>query len=385
MTGDNAVLIVGAGLSGAVTGRVLAEAGHRVRIIEARGHIAGNCHTERDPETGVMVHVYGPHIFHTDDAEVWEYVNGYMPFVPFKNRVKAQAGGRVYSLPINLLTINQFFGQTLRPTEARAFIEAQADTTITDPVSFEDQALRFVGPALYEAFFKGYTQKQWGCHPRDLPASILKRLPLRFTYEDDYFAHRYQGMPEHGYTAMVAAILDHPKITLQLNTAFQPVMADGAAHVFWSGALDGWFGYDSGRLGYRTLDFERFTHHGDWQGCAVMNYCDAEVPFTRITEHKHFAPWEAHEGSVLYRETARACGRGDTPYYPIRLVAEKALLAQYVERAKAQTGVTFLGRLGTYRYLDMDVTIREALDTGRAFVAAHAQGRSLAPFQSPPL
>ncbi|MCG6112795.1 MAG: UDP-galactopyranose mutase [Paracoccus sp.] len=361
------ILLVGAGLSGAVIGRALAEAGHDCRIIDARPHIAGNCHTERDAETGVMMHVYGPHIFHTDDAGVWDYVNRFARFLPFQNRVKTTAQGRVYSLPVNLLTINQFFGTTLRPEEARALIESKADTTITDPQTFEEQALRFVGPELYEAFFKGYTEKQWGCSPTELPASILKRLPVRFNYDDNYFFHRFQGMPQDGYSAMVAAILDHARITVDLDTPYHPDMAAQADHVFWSGPLDGYFDYRLGRLGYRTLDFERFTHQGDYQGCAVMNYGDRDVPYTRITEHKHFSPWESHEGSVCYREYSRAAEPGDTPYYPIRLVEEKALLEQYIDLARATPGVTFVGRLGTYRYLDMDVTIREAMDTAQAF------------------
>lgn len=362
------LLLVGAGLSGAVIGRQLAEVGHQITICEARDHVAGNCHTERDAETGVMVHVYGPHIFHTDDAQVWDYVNSFARFLPYKNRVKTTSGGQVYSLPINLHTINQFYGKTLRPDEARAFIEAQADTSITDPQSFEDQALRFVGPDLYAAFFKGYTIKQWGMHPSALPASILKRLPVRFNYDDNYFFHRFQGMPEQGYTAMVAAILDHPGITVHLNTVFTRDQAADYDHVFYAGPLDGWFDYDLGRLGYRTLDFERFTYAGDYQGCAVMNYGEAAVPYTRITEHKHFAPWETHGGSVLYREYARACAPDDIPYYPIRQVAEKALLSDYVALAQTEPGVTFVGRLGTYRYLDMDVTIREALDTAALFL-----------------
>lgn len=362
------VLLVGAGLSGAVIGRQLAEAGHRITICEARDHVAGNCHTERCPDTGVMVHVYGPHIFHTDDAGVWDYVNRFATFRPYKNQVKTTSGGRVFSLPINLHTINQFYGRALRPDEARAFIETQADTTITDPQTFEEQALRFVGRDLYEAFFKGYTIKQWGMDPSALPASILKRLPVRFNYDDNYFFHTFQGMPDNGYTAMVAAILDHPAITVHLNTPVTRAHAADYDHVFYAGPLDGWFDCDLGRLGYRTLDFERFTHTGDYQGCAVMNYGDADVPYTRITEHKHFSPWEAHEGSVLYREFSRACGADDIPYYPIRQVREKALLRDYVARAEETTGVTFVGRLGTYRYLDMDVTIREALDTAERFL-----------------
>lgn len=383
--GGMKILAVGAGLSGAVIGRMLADAGHQVTVIDARDHVAGNCHTMRDPDTGVLVHVYGPHIFHTDDAEVWDYVNRFTRFMPYKNRVKTTARGQVFSLPMNLHTINQFYGTTLRPDEARAFIDAQADTTITDPQTFEEQALRFVGRDLYETFFKGYTEKQWGCAPSDLPASILKRLPLRFNYDDNYFFHRFQGMPVEGYTPMVEAILDHPGIDVHLDTPYTPDMAARYDHIFWSGPLDGYFGYALGRLGYRTLDFERFTAEGDWQGCAVMNYGDRDVPFTRITEHKHFAPWEDHEGSVLYREYSRACEAGDIPYYPIRLVAEKELLSQYMARAEAERGVTFTGRLGTYRYLDMDVTIREALDTGRAFLEQVAEGANPAVFAKAPM
>lgn len=363
------LLMVGAGLSGAVIGRQLAEAGHAITVIDSRPHIAGNCHTERCAKTGVMVHVYGPHIFHTDDADVWAYVNRFARFQPYKNRVKTTAQGQVFSLPINLHTINQYYGKTMRPDEARAFIEGLGDASITDPQTFEEQALRFVGPDLYEAFFRGYTEKQWGCSPRDLPASILKRLPVRFNYDDNYFFHKYQGMPEDGYTAMVERILDHPGIDVQLDTPYAPAMRDTFDHVFWSGPLDGFYDYRLGRLGYRTLDFERFEDAGDYQGCAVMNYGDRDVPYTRITEHKHFSPWEEHDGTVCYREYSRACGADDIPYYPIRMVEEKALLERYEALAAAEKGVTFVGRLGTYRYLDMDVTIREALDTAAAFQA----------------
>lgn len=385
MTKDR-ILCVGAGFSGAVIARELASHGHDVHVIDKRAHIAGNCHTERDADTGVMVHVYGPHIFHTDDSEVWSYVNEFARFMPFTNRVKTTSGGRVYSLPINLLTINQFFDKTLRPEEAREFIDqTQADTTIETPANFEEQALKFIGRDLYDAFFKGYTQKQWGCDPTELPASILKRLPVRFTYDDNYFSHKFQGMPENGYTDLISGILDHPRITVALNESFDPSSREDFDHVFYSGPLDGYFDFSLGRLGYRTLDFERFSHDGDYQGCAVMNYGDVDVPYTRITEHKHFSPWESHEKSVCYREFSRAAEPDDTPYYPIRLVDEKAMLGEYVALAQGQKQVSFVGRLGTYRYLDMDVTIREALDAARGYLAARDSGRDVPAFFTDPV
>ena len=380
----NGYLMVGAGFSGAVVARTLAEAGLPSTVMDSRSHVAGNCHTARDADSGVMVHTYGPHIFHTGDDEVWDYVQRYAAFEPYKNRVKSTHKGQVYTLPVNLHTMNQFFRTALRPDQMRAHV-ATLTADIPEPQSFEEQALAFVGPDLYAAFFKGYTEKQWGTSPANLPASILKRLPLRFNYDDNYFAHPHQGMPRDGYTALVANILDHPLIDVRLETTFDPADAGSWDHVFWSGPLDGFFGYALGRLGYRTLDFEEFRAEGDWQGCAVMNHPDPDVPFTRITEHKHFAPWESHEKSVLYREYARACGPDDIPYYPIRLVEEKALLTDYVERARQTTGVTFMGRLGTYRYLDMDVTIREALDTARAFLAAYQSGGTPPLFSQAPL
>ncbi len=388
---SNRYLMVGAGLSGAVIGRHLAEAGHAITILDSRDHIGGNCHTARDSDTNVVVHTYGPHIFHTDDSEVWDYVNRFETFRPYKNRVKTTAlypdGSKgVFSLPINLHTINQFFGKTLRPEEAREFItNEQADTTIEDPQSFEEQAMRFVGKDIYEAFLKGYTKKQWGLHPSQLPASILKRLPVRFNYDDNYFFHNFQGMPENGYSEMISAILDHPGVTVKLGTRFTREMTSDFSHVFYSGPLDGYFDYELGRLGYRTLDFERFEYDGDYQGCAVMNYGEEDVPYTRITEHKHFAPWENHDRSVCYREYSRSAESGDIPYYPIRQLKEKELLSAYVKLANETEGVTFVGRLGTYRYLDMDVTIREALDTARTFVELTKSDRNVPAFFVAPL
>lgn len=364
--------MAGAGFSCAVIARELAEAGHTVTVYDRRNHVGGNCHTERDEQTGVMLHVYGPHIFHTDDTEVWDYVSRFARFMPYVNRVKAtvgvntDAGAKVFSLPVNLLTINQFYGKNLRPAEAQAFIRSQADTSITSPQSFEEQALAFVGRDLYKTFFKGYTEKQWGCSPTQLPASILQRLPLRFNYDDNYFSHAYQGMPEQGYTQLISNILDHERIALKLACELTREMATGFDHVFYSGPLDGYFNYDSGRLAYRTLDFETFRAEGDYQGCAVMNYCDADVPYTRISEHKHFSPWESHDHTVCYREYSRHCEIDDIPYYPLHQLDGMALLEDYRARADAEDNVSFVGRLGTYRYMDMDASIRAALDTVRA-------------------
>ncbi|WP_305884390.1 MULTISPECIES: UDP-galactopyranose mutase [unclassified Moraxella] len=374
-------LIIGAGFSGAVIARELAENGYQVKVIDKRSHIAGNCHTERDNETNVMLHHYGPHIFHTDDQEVWEYVTKHGEMMPYTNRVKSTVGGQVYSLPVNLHTINQFFGKAFRPQEAYDFIvNEQADKGIDEPQSFEEQALKFVGRDLYEAFFKGYTQKQWGMSPTKLPASILKRLPVRFNYDDNYFFHKYQGMPKDGYTVIVESILNHPNITVELNCEFDHAELGGFDHVFYTGPLDGFYDYRLGRLGYRTLDFERYVDEGDYQGCAVMNYGEESVPFTRIAEHKHFTPWEKHDKTVYFKEYSRLCGEEDIPYYPIRLVDEKTMLEQYVNLANQETKVTFVGRLATYRYLDMDVTIREALDVARAFLTAKENGDAVRPF-----
>lgn len=363
------ILIVGAGFSGAVIARALAEAGYSCDVIDARSHVAGNCHTERDAETGVMLHYYGPHIFHTLDKEVWDYVTGFATFRPYIHRAKATVGERVYSLPINLHTINQFFNRAMRPDEAKAFVANLSDQTIGDPVSFEDQALKFVGRELYDAFFAGYTRKQWGVEPSALPASILSRLPLRFNYDDNYFNHPYQGIPEDGYTALVTAMLDHPDISVSLNTSYAKSDRAGYDHLFYSGTLDGYFDNCFGQLGYRTLDFEKFKATGDYQGVAMMNYPDSSVPYTRITEHKFFAPWETHEKTVCYREFSRHCEQKDIPYYPIRLVEEKAVLGKYEALAATETGTTFVGRLGTYQYLDMDITIREAMNTANEFLA----------------
>lgn len=372
------IAIVGAGFSGAVIANQLAHAGYTVEVFESRPHVAGNCHSERDADTGVMLHVYGPHIFHTDNERAWAFVNRYSEFKPYVNRVKAVTNGKVFTLPINLLTINQFFGKTFRPAEAQAFLEELGDKSIENPTTFEEQALRFVGRDLYEAFFKTYTVKQWGLDPSELPASILKRLPVRFNYDDNYFSHKYQGMPADGYTALVAKIIDVPGVTVHLNTRFDPALKGDYAHVFYSGPIDAWFKHAEGHLPYRTLDFEVFRDTGDYQGNAVINYCDNQEAYTRITEHKHFSPWETHEKTICYKEYSRQCEEKDIPYYPIRMARDKEQLERYINLAQHEDNVTFVGRLGTYRYLDMDVTINEALITADKFLEC-ALGKAAMP------
>jgi UDP-galactopyranose mutase len=386
-------LVVGAGFSGAVLARQLAESiDCRIEVWDEREHAAGNCHTERDAATGVMIHRYGPHIFNTDSPEVWDYVRRFGEFGPFINRVKAVTARGVFSLPINLLTINQFFGRAMGPEEAAEFLRTQGDQSIGEPANFEEQALKMLGRDLYENFFRGYTLKQWGCDPKELPASVLKRLPVRFNYDDNYYDKPHQGIPINGYTALMANILDHPCISLHLGRRFDPAglgsLSGHYDHVVFTGPLDAFFGYSEGRLGYRTVAFERIeTEAEDYQGNAVVNYPDLSVPWTRIHEHKHFAPWEKHERTVAFREFSRETGPEDVPYYPKRLAPDKVMLARYRSKAEEAArpgtgtpGISFLGRLATYRYLDMGPAIAEALDFSRKLIGQVNNGQPLAVF-----
>lgn len=377
--------VVGAGFSGAVIAHQLAQAGYELDVFETRPHIAGNCFTKQDPVTGILIHVYGPHIFHTSNELVWEFIRKFDDFVPFTNRVKAIATGRVFSLPINLLTINQFFNKKFSPEEAETFISSLGDKSIQEPSTFEEQALKFLGRELYEAFFKSYTIKQWGVQPSELPASILKRLPVRFNYDDNYYASRYQALPRRGYTHVVERLLDLPNIRVHLSTKFQRARSRDYQHVFYSGPIDGWFDCSLGRLGYRTLDFVSERHRGDYQGNAVINYCDSDVAWTRIAEHKHFSPWDTHTETVIFKEFSRSCEQEDEPYYPLRLLKEKTLLAQYLELAKREPRTTFVGRLGTYRYIDMHVAVAEALEAAEKFLDAQRVNETLPPFLVNPL
>ena len=356
------VLVVGAGFSGSVVARELASFGCKVHIIDEREHIAGNCHTERDEKTNIMVHTYGPHIFNTNIPRVWEYVNKYGEWVPYVNRVKASIDSGVYSLPINLHTINQFFQTNFNPTEAKKYIGKLASKDYPQPTNFEEQALSMIGKGLYEAFFKGYTEKQWGCSPTSLPASILKRLPVRFNYNDNYYNSKWQAIPKHGYTHIVQNIISHENITLELGRSWDISDNDNYDLVIYTGPVDKYFNYSHGRLGYRTVFWEKEYGRGDLQGNAVINYPSTNQLFTRIHEHKHFTPWESHDQSVIFTEFSKETEQDDIPYYPKRLSDDLEILSKYQEEVVKQTKVKFVGRLATYRYLNMDAIISEALD-----------------------
>lgn len=349
--------VAGAGWSGSVVARRLAHAGHQVTVYDPRSHIGGNCYTER--RHGINVHVYGPHIFHTSNERVWRWVQKFGVWEPYRLKVMSTAQGGVYSLPVNLHTINQVFGTCENPQGARKLLDVG-----WDGMSFEKTAIASVGETIYRLLFEGYTAKQWGCEPADLPGSVFKRLPVRFSYDDNYFEHRYQAIPRDGYTPVFERILDHPNITVRLNES----CPRGGAHTFWSGPLDGWFGADEGSLNYRTLRFQHIESSGDWQGVALMNYPDRDIPWTRSTEHKHLAPWESHDRTIVTREVPDVCGPGDIPFYPLH--DQPMLHAAYLERAQQEPNVTFLGRLGTYRYLDMDVCIAEAIEAADRYLAA---------------
>lgn len=358
------VLIIGSGFSGAVVAERLSHnIQNNILVIDERDHIGGNCYTERDSVTDIMVHKYGPHIFHTSNKFVWDYLNQFEEMVPFVNRVKSVYNNNVYSLPINLHTINQFFNKSFSPKEAAIFIEELSDKSIQSANNFEQQALKFIGIDLYNAFFYGYTKKQWGTEPSNLPASILKRLPIRFNYDDNYYNDVYQGIPKNGYTAIFEKLLSRDNIKVELNTTFDsdfPIKDYDL--IIYTGPVDKYFNYKYGRLGYRTVFFEKELHDGDFQGNAVINYADPNVPFTRIHEHKHFTPWEVHNNTVIFKEYSKETTNLDIPYYPKRLDDDMLKYQLYKTEVDKLKDVYFLGRLATYRYLDMHHIIEEALE-----------------------
>ena len=361
-------LIVGAGLYGAVFAQQAKAAGKSVLVIDKRPHIAGNVYTE-DVE-GIHVHQYGAHIFHTNDRQVWDYVNRFAVFNRFTNSPVANYRGELYSLPFNMYTFNRMWG-VVTPEEAAAKIEAQRRTAgITEPKNLEEQAISLVGTDIYEKLVKGYTEKQWGRDCKDLPAFIIKRLPVRLTFDNNYFNALYQGIPVGGYTKMVANMLEGVEVRLGVDYLDHKAELDALTEqVVYTGPIDAYFGYRFGPLEYRSVRFETETlDKPNFQGNAVVNYTDRETPWTRIIEHKWFQFGKDDDGNdlpktVISREYSSEWKPGDEPYYPVNDAKNGALYAQYKALAEKEPNVIFGGRLGEYKYYDMDQVIAAALAT----------------------
>lgn len=353
-------LIVGAGLFGAVFAQEATAAGKKCLVLDKRPHIGGNIYTERI--NGIDVHRYGAHIFHTDDREVWAYVNRFASFNRYTNSPVADYRGEIYNLPFNMNTFHAMWG-VRTPAQAREKIAAQIrEAGITEPKNLEEQAISLVGTDIYEKLVKGYTEKQWGRPCRELPAFIIRRLPVRFTYDNNYFNNRYQGVPDEGYTALIARLLEGCEVRLLTDYLSDRAGFDAlAVKTVYTGPLDGFFGYCYGPLLWRSLRFETEVLDTDnYQGNAVVNYTAAEVPFTRIIEHKHFT-FGTGEGTVISREYPDEWQPGKEPYYPLNNEETEALCARYRALAKAERRVIFGGRLGEYKYYDMDQIVRRAL------------------------
>lgn len=354
-------LIVGAGLYGAVFARELTQRGKSCLVIDRRNHVAGNIYTEK--MAGINVHKYGAHIFHTSDREVWEYVNQFVEFNNYVNSPLAVYRDELYNLPFNMNTFSKMWG-IRTPKEARQMIERQvAELGITEPQNLEEQALSLVGTDVYTKLIKGYTEKQWGRDCRELPAFIIRRLPCRFTYDNNYFNDRWQGIPIGGYTQMVEKMLEGADVLLQTDyfdlIREQPEIAHT---VVYTGCIDEFFGYRLGALKYRSVRFEtEELPEENYQGNAVVNYTDREVPYTRVIEHKHFE-FGKQPTTVISREYSAEWKPGLEPYYPVNDAENNALYAQYQQLAAQQENVIFGGRLGQYRYYDMDKVIRAAMD-----------------------
>ncbi len=360
-------LIVGAGLFGAVFAHEARQAGKKVLVIDRRNHIGGNVYTE--DWGGIPVHRYGAHIFHTDDEEVWRYVQQFARFNRFTNAPLAKYGNELYHLPFNMNTFYQMWG-VVTPAEARAVIDEQKKEITGEPRNLEEQAISLVGRDVYTKLIKGYTEKQWGRECKDLPAFIIRRLPVRFVYDNNYFNDRFQGIPAGGYTLLVQRMLEGAEVLL--NTDFEAVRGlDLADTVVYTGPIDAYYGYRFGELAYRSLRFETEDLQGvnDYQGNAVINYTEAEVPYTRLIEHKHFAYDQPEvmnqHHTVISREYPMDWKQGLEPYYPVNDDANHQLFARYQALADSEQNVIFGGRLGQYRYYDMDDTIRAALDCAR--------------------
>ena len=370
------LIVVGSGFFGlTIAERAASQLGKRVLIIEKRSHIGGNAFSQPEPETGIEVHQYGAHLFHTSNERVWNYVTQFTKFTDYQHRVFAMHDGKAYQFPMGLGLICEFFGKYYSPDEARALIKEQASEVNTeDATNLEEKAISLIGRPLYEAFVRDYTAKQRQTDPKELPASNITRLPVRYTFNNRYFNDTHEGLPVDGYAAWLRAMIDHDLIDVQLDTDWFDVRADiraanPDAPVVYTGPLDRYFDYSAGRLGWRTLDFDvEVLPIGDFQGTAVMNYNDADVPYTRIHEFRHFHPERADrypkDKTVIMKEYSRFAEEDDEPYYPINTPEDRKILAAYRELAAQETAndqVLFGGRLGTYQYLDMHMAIASAL------------------------
>ena len=388
MTAD--LVVVGSGLFGlTIAEQAATELGLKVVLLDRRSHIGGNAYSENEEQTGIEVHRYGAHLFHTSNERVWEYVNRFTGFTNYVHRVYTRHNGIVYPMPINLGTINQFFNAAYSPAEAKALIAEQAgELAGTDPQNLNDKGISLIGRPLYEAFIKHYTAKQWQTPPEELPASIISRLPVRYTYDNRYFNDKYEGLPVDGYAAWLERMAAHPNIEVRLNTdlfsddhEYSREKVLGQIPVVYTGPVDRYFDYAEGDLSWRTIDLEEeVLPIEDFQGCSVMNYPDADVPFTRIHEFRHFHPERDYtkDATVIMREYSRFANKGDEPYYPVNTSVDREKLLKYRDLAKGEQNVLFGGRLGTYKYLDMHMAIGAALSMFDNKIRPHfAQGAKI--------
>ncbi|MDO4913670.1 MAG: UDP-galactopyranose mutase [Bifidobacteriaceae bacterium] len=370
------IVIVGAGLFGlTIAQQVVEHTFARVQIIDIRNHIGGNAYSYFDDETGAEIHKYGAHLFHTSSKVVWDYVNRFTKFTHYTHRVFATHSGVVYPLPINLGTINQFFNKSYTPEQAKRLIEQQAgELAGKNPENLNDKGISLIGRPLYEAFIKNYTAKQWQTDPSELPADIITRLPVRFNYDNRYFKDTWEGLPVDGYTAWFKRMIDHDRIRVSLQTDFfdenQPFNKDtlnsSGKPVVYTGPIDKYFDYCLGQLQWRTVDFKEVRYdEADHFGCPVMNFSDADVPYTRAIEFKNFNP-ERQDSmnpskTVVWQEYSRFAEPDDEPYYPINTHEDKLLYQQYMQLSQSENNTVFGGRLGTYKYYDMHQVIATAL------------------------
>lgn len=378
------LVIVGAGFYGATVAERAAAHGLRVLVIDRRAHVGGNAFSRIDPATGIELHEYGPHFFHTPNPVVWDYVRRFAAFNDFQFRAWSAHRGQLYPLPISLATICQYFGRAMTPAEARELVAAEATEVSGPPENLEDKAISLIGRSLYEAFIRDYTLKQWQTPPRELPANIITRLPVRYTMDTRYFNDAYQGLPVDGYTALFDRMLDSPLIELRLGVDWFELRRDQPKipPVVYTGPIDRYFDYSEGQLGWRTTRFEpEVLPVGDFQGTAMVNYADADVPFTRIAEYRHFYPERDHpaDRTLIVREYPRFATRDDEPFYPIATADDRQRYLRYRERAAAEAGVWFGGRLGTYTYLDMHQAIALALRDFATLLQRHWPDRLPSP------